>query len=196
MARAKNTDSWELFFEHDFFPEIRTIYIGATKREHEDKVYINEYSAENLIKGLLILQHQSTEKPINLIINTMGGNVYQAMAMYDAIKSSPCEIIATATGALMSSGTLIIQAADVRMATPNTTFMIHNGSDSYDGETINFERWAEFSKTMRSRFYDIYAERSGLDKAYWRRKCVSDTIFTAEQALREKLIDGITKPKG
>lgn len=193
MARTKSKDSWELFFTHDFFPEIRTIYIGAVKTEHEDKVFINEYSAENLIKGLIVLQSDSQEKPINIVLNSKGGDVHQAFAMYDAIKACPCEVIITATGSCMSAGSIILQAGDIRRATPLTTFMIHDGEDGYSGNPRDFERWAEYGKYQRTEIYRIYAEKSDQDVSYWRRRCANDYIFNAETALKEKLIDEIVR---
>lgn len=178
----ENIDRW---FDYDVHLETRTIYLGDSA---EDQV--GPMLAERVIKALFLLSAHK-EEPIKIILNTMGGCWYNGMAIYDAIKANPCHIVIEVLGSAMSMGSVILQAADERILHPNSTVMIHDGIDSFEGHTRNMEVWGAQSKASRKRMYEIYAEKSGKPVSYWEKRCAIDCVLTAKEALKEGLADKI-----
>ena len=180
MIRKESIDR---FFDYDLHVESRTLYIGGKE--------IDEQSAERVIKALHILQ---SEKDINIILNSFGGCWFQGMAIYDAIASCSCHVNATVYGSAMSMGSVILQAADSRIIHPNATIMVHDGYETrVDDIPRTFQNWAEYSKRSQQRMYEIYAGRSGRPPSFWKKKCASDAILTAKEALELGLVDSIFK---
>jgi ATP-dependent Clp protease protease subunit len=173
------------FFDYDVHLETRTIYIGDAADGE-----VGPLLSEMVIKGIHLLSNHK-EEPIKIILNSLGGCWYSGMAIYDAIKACPCHVTIEVMGAAMSMGSIILQAADERIAHPSSTIMIHDGSDFFDGHARNFERWGDYSKVIRKKMYEIYAEKSGKPVSYWEKRCAHDFILTAQGAKEEKLIDKI-----
>lgn len=88
-------------------------------------------------------------------------------------------------------GVRILQAADDRVIRPNAILVLHDGDMTMEAEWKSFENWAEWSKKNRKDFYKCLAERTGRTVRYWEKLCGSDYILSAEDALKEKLVDRI-----
>lgn len=179
-------DSIDRFFDNDLHLETRTIFIS----DQPDGEGVDTQMAEKIIKSLHLLSSQNLN-PIKIILNSKGGSWYDGMACYDAIASCPCPVEIEAIGACMSMATIILQAGDKRTVYPNTTFMIHDGSDSFQGDAKDFESWGEESKRVRQKMYEIYAKASNKPANFWKKKCTTDFILTAEEAVELGLADNI-----
>lgn len=178
-------ESIDRFFDYDVHVESRTVYIGD-----DGENGINSVVAERAIKALHVLG-TVPEKPITIYLNSGGGCCMNGMAIYDAIKYCPCEVTVYATGSAMSMGSVILQAADVRIIYPNAIVMIHDGSLSITAEARTVFNWAESQRKWNELMYKIFAERSGKPAAFWRKKCATDYIMTAKEALAVGLVDSI-----
>lgn len=193
MARLSK-DHLDKFYDYDVWIEGRTLYIGAQRGlESSDEYGMDEISSlhsERVIKGLALLETKP-EEPIKIILNSPGGDVYQGLAIYDAIKRSPCHITIIATGQCMSAASIILQAGDKRVLSKHCIVMIHDGYDSNSGTPAHVLKWAKFGLKINDMMYDIYTEGAGHNSGYWKRKCQEDYILTAEQALAEGLADEI-----
>lgn len=181
-------ESIDRLFDYDLHLETRTIFI--TDREDEDGG-VGPGMADRLIKSLHILTAQDSQKPIQIILNSQGGSWYDGMAIYDAIRMCPCPVTIEVFGSCMSMATVILQAGDERVIHPNATFLVHDGTDYFEGEAKNFEAWGRNSKKIRNRMYEIYAESSGRDIGFWQKKCSSDFIIGADEVVALGLADRI-----
>jgi ATP-dependent Clp protease protease subunit len=194
MSRHSYKDHADKFFDYGIHFETRSLYISGSRAEGGELANnIDAFAAENLIKGLKILETQSS-LPITIYLNTNGGCVNQGFAIYDAIKASPCEITICGIGQVMSMGVIILQAADHRVLTPNTDVMIHDGENTVSGIARNFERWSDHYKSVRKKFYNILQERSGRPQSFWQQKMLLDTILSAEQAVMFGIADKVLIP--
>lgn len=180
-------DSYDLFFNHDFHPETRTIYIGDV--QGEDGPEINSETAKNVIKALHLLGDTA---PITLYLNSFGGCWYSGMAIYDAVKACGAKVSAYVVGSAMSMASIILQACDERFMYPHATLMLHDSAESVvDANPQTFQNWADYSRKSVLSMYKIYAERSGKPASFWKRKCAADLVLTAPEALELGLIDAI-----
>lgn len=186
MARFSK-ESTDRFIEHNIHIESRTIFLGDNSEGEIDAGVANSF-----IKAMHLMIEASNEKPIKLFINSFGGCWFSGMAIFDCIQACPVEVTAAIIGSAMSMGSIIVQAADVRLIYPNATMMVHDGYESRVGDTPQtFQNWAEFSKATASKMYAIYAERTKRKPSFWRQKCKSDLILSSAQALEYGLVDQI-----
>jgi ATP-dependent Clp protease protease subunit len=165
----------------------RRIYLKSS----EDNELDHETAAQ-CIKNLHILEALNSD-PIEIWINTPGGDEVSGYAIYDVVSKSQCRIIGVAVGECSSAGTLVLQACDVRTAYPSTYFLYHDGSISVSGSMRDVEAQTDANRSSRLRYYQILSDRTGKPASYWNRKLAKDLCLTAEQALQEHLIDEIIK---
>jgi len=135
----------------------------------------------------------STEGDIRIWLSSEGGSESDGYAIFDAIKASSNKVIITVIGYAFSMAAVILQAGDVRAATKRSRLMIHNGSAIIEGHTMDVEKYGDELKVMRSQFYQVLADRTGLKKQEWARKTKFDLWLSAGDALKLNLIDHIIK---
>ena len=105
---------------------------------------------------------------INLTINCRGGMTDEALAMYDALRATGKTISAEVIGECSSSATLLLLAArkDLRRAHPNASILIHNPyiCGFVEGDAKRIGNIAESLEDVRTKFLNIYVERTGADR--------------------------------
>jgi ATP-dependent protease ClpP protease subunit len=154
--------------------------------------------AEMFIKNLHMLEVVNKE-PITIIMNNIGGDEFDGMAIYDAIRASECQVTIKVSGNAMSMGSIILQAADVRLMYPHAKFMIHYGTPvlvNSEGSAQNNYRWIEESKKFDKMMEDLFLSKihkkiPDFKLSSLRKLLEFDTILGAEEALRYNFIDGI-----
>ncbi len=97
-------------------------------------------------------------------------------------------------GMVASTATAIFQAGDLREIMPNSVFLLHDGTEGFEGEAKSFESWAEFSKKSRQTLYQIYSEKSLKPASFWQSLCLKDSILSANQVVDFGLADKIIEP--
>lgn len=192
-----NTDTREIFLN-------RTMQ-SAADSEEEDAAGVDYRMAATFIRNLSLLESMGDN---NILIHqcTNGGDWYYGLAIYDAIKKSPCNITVLAYAHARSMSSIIMQAADRRVLTENCVFLIHHGWTSLEDRTEVVQKQAARIKAEMSQMVDIYAERcqhgpffvSGeysisRVKTYINRKLNSeaDWELTAAEAVDYGFADGI-----
>jgi len=157
MAKNRNHLNYITSEAHDcnLIVDTREIFLHKHKDDDSD---VDTYSANNLIKNLRILESQS-HKAIIIHQFSFGGCTLSALAMYDAIKSCQSPIIVMTWGTAMSAGSIIPQAADLRITAPNTVWMLHEGSMNVHNSYKETKAWMEWAERDNKLMYDIYAER-------------------------------------
>lgn len=160
----------------------RLIYLGSE---------INEESAGKFIKSLSILSNLN-HKPIDIILNSGGGDWEQGMAIFSFIRRCPAVTRITVVGHAQSMASVILQAGTVRMIDPDAYLMLHDGSLGLsETNARDFEKFAEQSKITRERMYRIYSSKSKKPVSYFRRVCLNDFYVTPERALELGLVDKV-----
>ena len=160
---------------------------------------IEKDTARQCIERLRELSNDGT-RPINLYINSAGGNVTDGLAIHDVVRhivSRGIDVSVIVQGMAYSMGSIVLQAASEgrRLAFPHSWIMIHEpakwaGWQSTTAAAQHLERL----KQMQDQIYNILSSRSGKPL----RQIIRDTKRTdfyldAKKALEYGLIDGITE---
>lgn len=194
-------DSIEDFHKYHIFPQTRIItLISDIDFEDGGECGVGFSMSNAFIKNLMILEAISSD-PITVILNTEGGDEYQGMAIYDAMKASPCHITLKVRGTVMSMGCIILQGADDRVLAPHAAVMFHAGMAWAAGNPHECVNAAEFSKQYSKMSDDIlYArineKRAKDNQAPMSRKtfdmmCIKGKYLFAKEAVELGLADRI-----
>jgi ATP-dependent protease ClpP protease subunit len=108
------------------------------------------------IKNIRALERKSKDAII-IHMNSIGGEWADGMAIYDAICMSKCHVTIIVYGQAESMSSIIFQAADERMITENSYFMIHYGSTDATGDYLNVQNFAKYEQAICDKMIDIYA---------------------------------------
>jgi len=185
----------EIFHDCGILIPNRTIYFGSEIEDEGEEGGVDFASSKKVIKNLLYLDNKGDE-PITLYWNSPGGCVFRGMAIYDVIKGLRSKVIMIGLGMVRSMGTIIMQACDERILSPNTDFMIHDGTSVNYGETKTVIAWGKWDEKELDRMYSIYLEKIQVKHPKYTKKqisdlCTHDCIMSGAKALELGLVDKV-----
>ncbi len=157
-------DDVDQFMDNHIYLPTRTIYMGSIGESSDGESGTDYSMAETVIKALHILDNQDAssmkgEKPINIIMNNIGGDVYHGMAIYDAISSCKNHVTVRVYGHAMSMGSIILQAADQRIMTRHSRIMIHYGSFGMSEHNKTVYKWTDEAKKFDEIMENVYLDK-------------------------------------
>lgn len=148
-----------------------------------------------IAKIRIILKNRPEENandPITVLLNTNGGDVYEANGIIDYIQSLKVPVNIIARGRAMSAGAmLLISGTGIRAASKSTTIMFHEASAELYGKTADLKANADHIDELEEEFYTQMASKTKQDKEFWRKSCRKDFYLTAQKALELGVIDKI-----
>lgn len=165
--------------------ESRTIYLVGE---------VEDTTSFKFLVGFRTLDEE--EEPIRIVMNSVGGSESDGYAIHDTIKLSRNMVQIEAYGACLSIAAAIMQAGDLRLMAPESSFMIHNGSMAIHGgiEQDKVVRIANHIAEESLRYYRILSERSGLDLDTVAKLCMAETFLDAKAAVKHGFVDAVIKP--
>lgn len=172
---------------------MKTFYVaGEVNKESVSLIQeINDY------KDDLVSSSFEIDKDIKIVICSEGGYEPIGYAIYDTLMNYKKygKVITAGYGHVCSIATLIFEAGDERLLSPNCTFMIHNGSVDISGHLSEHDisNISKHFKHENARYYELIAKRTGMSVDKIRKWCDDETYFTATEAVKLKLADKITK---
>ena len=167
----------------------RIIFLGAA---------IDAETANVITAQLLLLDSQSSEQPINMFINTPGGEVYAGLAIYDVMQYISAPVHTNCVGIAMSMGSVILMAGERghRVALPHSRIMIHAGSAGFPRSSLpDLEVQAREFMEIRDSLEAIYQQHTGHPREKLRRDMERDNFMAPEEAVQYGLIDRVVEPR-
>lgn len=149
---------------------------------------IDDFSALSVIKWIVYenLDTKST-KSLTLYINSPGGDLYQAFAVIDAIKSSRLPIQTIGIGQIMSAAFMIFisGAKGKRVIAKNTGIMCHQFSETLESKYHDIKSAMKEADYVNDRMMTVLIEATGLPAAKIKSRFLSasDSYFTAENLI-------------
>lgn len=118
------------------------------------------------------------------IVDCPGGNVSQAVGMYELIRGQGVPVLTRTVGMCASAATILLAAGDERYSTPLCRFLIHEGRFSYveSATAGDLREAAEFLDGTNSQVADIYVQATGgvKSKDEWLDEMNKDRFTTAK----------------
>lgn len=154
---------------------------------------VNEHTANLIVAQLLFLQAEDPKKDIFFYINSPGGSVYDALAIYDTMNyiSNDVQTVgigmqASAAAFLLSSGT-----KGKRFVLPHSTVMIHQPSSGTRGKVTDQEIDLKESLRVKHLLEDIMVKNTSQKKERIHEDMERDRWMTAQEALKYGLVDKV-----
>jgi ATP-dependent Clp endopeptidase proteolytic subunit ClpP len=137
-----------------------------------------------------------TAKQITLHLNTPGGEVFDGIAIYNALRDHKAPVNVVVDGLAASAGSFIAMAGDTVTMNRNSTMMIHDGHGLVIGNAEDMVEMAELLNKASDNIADIYAKRAKKSREYFRGLMKAETWFTADEAVDAGLADAVAGDEG
>ncbi len=140
---------------------------------------------------LLFLESENPKKEIAMYINSPGGVVTSALAIYDTMQYIKSPVSTLCMGMAASAGSLILTAGEAgrRVALPNSRIMVHQPSGGFQGKVSDIERHAEDIIKTKRRLNEIYVKHTGRTYEEVEKTLDRDHFMSADEAKDWGLID-------
>lgn len=154
---------------------------------------IEDYMANLIIAQLLFLESEDPKKDISIYINSPGGVVSSALAIYDTMMFIRPDVSTLCIGQAASAGALLLACGSKgkRHCLPNSTVMIHQVLGGFQGQGTDIQIHAAETKRIGDTLNAILAKQTGQDIATIEKDTNRDNFMTPEQARQYGLIDSI-----
>ncbi len=162
----------------------RIIFIGTP---------IDDGVANAVIAQLLFLESQSPKEDIRMYINSPGGVVTSALAIYDTMQYVKPDVSTICVGIAASAAATLLAAGErgKRMILPNGEVMIHQVLGGTEGQATDIDIHARHILATRDRLNAILAKHTGQKVLKIARDTERDYFMSADEAVSYGIVDKI-----
>lgn len=162
----------------------RIIFLGSP---------IDDDAANIVIAQLLFLDSQSPKEDIRMYINSPGGSVTAALAIYDTMQYVRADVSTICVGLAASAGAVLLAAGakGKRMALPNSEVMIHQVLGGASGQATEVEIHAKHILKTRDRLNRILAKHTGQKLVKIEKDTDRDYFMSADEARSYGIVDKV-----
>ncbi len=162
----------------------RIVFIGSP---------INDDVANTVIAQLLFLESQNPKEDIKMYINSPGGSVSSAMAIYDTMQYVKPSVQTICIGLAASAASVLLSAGEKgkRFVLPNAEVMIHQVLGGVEGQATDIDIHARHILKVRDRLNKILVKHTGQKLTKIEKDTDRDYFMSAEEAKAYGIVDKI-----
>jgi len=164
----------------------RIIFLGGV---------IDDVVANSVIAQLLFLDSQNGKEDIKIYVNSPGGQVSSALAIYDTMQYVKADVSTICIGLAASGGALLLAAGKKgkRFCLPNSEILIHQVMGGASGQATDVAIHAKHIVKMKERLNEILAKHTGQKIKKVQEDTERDYFMNAEEAKAYGIVDKIIK---
>ncbi len=134
------------------------------------------------------------KKDITLRINSVGGSVFDGLAIYNTLRSHQGYVNIKIEGLAASISTVIAMAGDNIEMAENGFFMIHNPFGQSAGEAVDMRKTADLLDKIKNEIIEIYQRQTKLPYDVLSEMMDKETWLSSQEAQELGFINDITEP--
>jgi ATP-dependent Clp protease protease subunit len=172
---------------YDIFSRLlkeRIIFIGSP---------IDDNVANLVMAQLLLLDSESKDKDIHIYVNSPGGVVSSALAVYDTMQYINADVSTICMGQAASAASLILAAGKKgkRYILPNARVLIHQIMGGAEGQAKDVDIQAKEIIRVRDQVNKILADHTGQSLKKIETDTDRDFFMSAKEAKKYGIVDSI-----
>jgi ATP-dependent Clp endopeptidase proteolytic subunit ClpP len=152
-------------------------------------------TAKDFLGSLTKATGGDKQTPLNIIINSPGGNVHDGLEMYNALREY-ANSTAVIVGVAASAASFVAMGAARVAINRSAQLMIHLPKTGVYGNATEVQQTAEALEKMGQSIAEIYVAKTGLPKEIVMELMAAETWMTAEEALAMGFVDEIREHNG
>jgi ATP-dependent protease ClpP protease subunit len=133
-------------------------------------------------------------RSLKILINSVGGNVWDGLGIFDTLRAHPATVRAEVRGLCASIASVILMAAEPGQIaiTPTSSLMIHNPSTLVGGDSNEMRRMADVMDKVKSSMVKAYQRHTTKSVSEIGAIMDAETWFTPKEAIAAGFADTIT----
>jgi ATP-dependent protease ClpP protease subunit len=131
------------------------------------------------------------DRPVEIQINSPGGDMFEGIAIYNVLREHPQEITVKIMGMAASAASIIAMAGDNIQIGAASFIMIHNCWVLAIGNRHDMAETAEWLAPFDQAMVDLYAARSGQDPKDIAKWMDAETFMSGSQAIDRGFADAL-----
>lgn len=143
--------------------------------------------ASDFVRELMALRVDN----IIVHINSPGGDVFDGLAIYHALRDHSATVEVRVDGLAASAASFIAMAGDRIIMQRNATMMIHDASGFCIGNAADMQKMVDVLDQASNNIADIYLQQAGGTVEAWRAAMREETWYTGAEALAAGLCDEV-----
>lgn len=143
-------------------------------------------------KDFIASFRQIAEQDVTLELNTPGGSVFDALAMFNAMKMSGKTITVKVMGIAASAGSYLAMVGTKIVMPENTFMMVHNPLNGIYGNAADMREMADVLDKIGNSLTSTYVARTGKSDEDVRAMLANDTYLTAAECLAHGFCDEVS----
>lgn len=158
---------------------------------------IDDHFANIVIAQLLFLEAEDDKKDIKMFVNSPGGSVTAALAVYDTMQFVKCDVQTICLGQAASAASLLLASGKKgkRYSLPNSRIMIHQPMGGVEGQATDISIQAKEILHLKDKLNEILAKHTGQKLEKIKSDVERDFFMGAEEAKKYGIIDEIIENK-
>lgn len=155
---------------------------------------IDDNSACEFVKKIMYLNSEDNSKPIDVLINSPGGEINSGMLMYDIIQSSEAPIRMFCMGRAHSMGAVLFASGNHgRYMLPHGELMIHEPllENRVGGNSSSIKSISDSLLEKKRKMNQILAKHTGRSEEEVEQATSFDHYLTPEESIQFGLCDEI-----
>ena len=156
---------------------------------------IDDSVANIIIAQFLFLESDDSKKEIKMYINSPGGSVTSAMAIYDTMQYIKCDVATICIGQAASAAAVLLASGKKgkRYSLPNARVLIHQVMGGAEGQAKDVAIQTKEMMRIKTLIDKILAYHTGQKVATIETDTDRDFFMTADEAKKYGIIDKIIK---
>ncbi|MCK4305099.1 MAG: ATP-dependent Clp protease proteolytic subunit [Candidatus Eisenbacteria sp.] len=152
---------------------------------------ITDEVARKIFQQLLVLESDSKEKPITVVINSPGGEADSGFGIHDMLRFVEMPVRTLVAGLCASAAVIVFLAGDKgkRFSLPNSRFLLHQPSSQSFGQASDLEIASKEIAKLRERYNRIVADKTGRDIETITKDSDRDFWLSAKEAKEYGLVE-------
>ncbi|MBF8436481.1 ATP-dependent Clp endopeptidase proteolytic subunit ClpP [Halanaerobiaceae bacterium Z-7014] len=162
----------------------RIIFLGSV---------VEDNMANVIIAQMLFLEAEDPDKDIYLYINSPGGSVTAALAIYDTMQYIKPDVVTICMGQAASAGALLLAAGaeKKRYSLPYSRIMIHQPMGGAQGKASDAEVHIKELLDLKDILNEIMSKHTGQTEEKISQDIEKDFFMSAEDAMDYGIIDEV-----
>ena len=156
---------------------------------------INDAVANTVVAQLIYLDNEDQTKDIYIYVNSPGGVVTSALAIYDTMQFIKPDVATICVGMAASGAALILAGGKhgKRFALPNAEILLHQVMGGAQGQAVEMEIAARQIIKVKNQLNQILAKHTGQPIKKIEKDTDRDFYMSPEEAKAYGVIDKIIK---
>lgn len=145
--------------------------------------------AQKEYTALKDIQIPFPDKPLEVIINSGGGDVFTGSEIYSMLKSHKGHVTVKIVGVCASAASMVAMAGDTVEMSPTGLLMIHNAMGWTFGNTQEHEKQIKSLEEANDSIAKAYQNKTGLPLSEIRDLMKAETWFSCNKAIEYGFVD-------